>query len=262
MKQFAVIIAVLPALAFCEVAQAQFTAGTVASYAGNSFSTGGVTYTFPTNDYAFSGVGVAPIDASAVHLAPDPNGTNTILIACPGWNLNQPDESVAIDIYFQVTGANVQGGWQHSAVATEDGSVSESTTVEANPPAVSISFRTATNGVDMPPAVWFADVPQNVAVHISLSSGQAGTASLASYGTHFGLRGPQLNGIKLAKTNSVEITLVVPAGQSCTLRWSPDLLNWLALAVFTNATGADMPTNYLDPISSSLSEKFYRLSLP
>ena len=46
MKEVAAALALLPALAWS--AHAQFTAGTVASYAGQSFTTGGVTYSFPT----------------------------------------------------------------------------------------------------------------------------------------------------------------------------------------------------------------------
>ena len=65
------------ALASTKASLAQFTAGTVASYAAGCFTTGGVTYWFPTNDYAFSGMSVAPIPASAVYLAPDPRGANT-----------------------------------------------------------------------------------------------------------------------------------------------------------------------------------------
>jgi len=40
------IITMLAALALAWAAHAQFTAGTVASYAGQTFSTGGVTYQF------------------------------------------------------------------------------------------------------------------------------------------------------------------------------------------------------------------------
>ena len=40
---------------------------------------------------------------------------------------------------------------------------------------------------------------------------------------------PQLNSITLARTNTVQISFVIPAGQSCTLHSSPDLLNWPAL---------------------------------
>ena len=135
------------AVAFTSGAFAQFTTGTVASCAGGSFSTGGVTYWFPTNDYAFSGTGVAPIPAGTVYLAPDPSGANTILISCADWTLPMPNQSISMDIYFQVTAADIQGGWQHSAAVTGDGSVSESTTVESTPPAISTSFQTATSGV-------------------------------------------------------------------------------------------------------------------
>jgi hypothetical protein len=262
MRRFTAIPVLLAASTLTQIADAQFTAGTVASYAGKTLITGGVTYTFPTNDYAFSGTGVTPIPASATHLLPDSNGANTILISCTTWNLDQPGESIGTDIYFQVTGANVQGGWQHSAVATGDGSVSESTTVEANPPAVSTSFQTAATGVDMPLPVWFADAPQNVVVHISLSSGRAGTASLKSYGTHFGLRAPQLSGIALTRTNTVQISFVVPAGQTCTLHSSPDLFTWSALAAFTNTSGADMLKNYFDAVSVNPAQRFYPLSQP
>jgi hypothetical protein len=258
----AAVSALIPALAFCEVAQAQFTAGTVASYAGQGFTTGGVTYSFPTNDYSFAGIGVTPIAASTINLRPDPNGPNTILISCNNWNLGLPDESVSINIYFQVTGADVQGGWQHSTVATGDGSVSESTTVQVNPPAVSTSFQTANSGTDLGQEAWFAEAPQNVVVHITLSSGLNGTASLKSYGTHFGLQWPQLSGITLPATNKVQISFVVPVGQSCTLHSSPDLSNWSALGMFTNTSGTDKLTYYFDPISSSPLQKFYQLSLP
>jgi hypothetical protein len=258
MKELA---AALALLALVWSTHAQFTAGTVASYAGQSFTTGGVTYSFPTNDYTFAGIGVAPIPASAVNLRPDPNGANTILISCTNWNLTQPNVSLDMDIYFQVTGADIQGGWQHSAVVTGDGSVSESTIVQTTPRAVSTSFQTAAGGVDLPPAVWFADSPQDAVVHISLSSGQNGTASLRSYGTHFGLQFPSLS-IAPKKPNSVQLGFVVPAGQACTLHASTNLFDWAALATVTNPGSTGILTNYPDPIGSAPSRRFYRVSLP
>ncbi|HVM47337.1 MAG TPA: hypothetical protein VMU04_04880 [Candidatus Acidoferrum sp.] len=233
----------------------------MASYAGGSFSTGGVTYSFPTNDYAFSGTGVAPIPAGAVYLAPDPSGTNTILISCADWTLPAPNQSISMDIYFQATDADIQGGWQHSAAVTGDGSVSESTTVESTPPAVSTSFQTATNGVDPGQAAWFPDQPQNVTVHISLSSGNNGTASLRSYGTHFGLQFPTLN-IAFKKPNNVQVSFVVAAGQTCTLQSAPDLLAWSDLFSLTNTNSTGVATNYLASIGSAPAQKFFRLRLP
>jgi hypothetical protein len=257
------VIARLAALWFTKPAHAQFAAGTVASYAGQSFTTGGVTYTFPTNDYDFTGTNVELIPASAINLRPDPNGANTILISCTNWDLTQPNENVSLNIYFQVTNADVQGGWQHYAAVSGDGSVSESTVVEASPPAVSISFQTATNGVDQPPRVWFADVPQNVVATISLSSGQNGTVSLKSYGTHFGLQFPQLS-LALKGQDTVQLNFAAPAGLTLTLESSTNLsaLNWPTLATFLNTNSADMPTNYFDAIGSNKPHQFYRLSLP
>ncbi len=196
-------------------------------------------------------------------MRPDPNGANTILFACTNWSLDQPNESLSMDIYFQVTNADVQGGWQHYAAVSGDGSVSESTIVAASPPAISTSFQTATNGVDQPPRVWFADVPQNVTVTISLSSGQNGTASLRSYGTHFGLQFPQLS-LALKGQGAVQLNFVAPAGLTTTLQSSSDLSapNWPVLATFLNTNSADMPINFLDAIGSNAPQKFYRLSLP
>jgi hypothetical protein len=161
-------------------------AGTVASYAGTSCTTGGVVYTFPEDDYSFSGSGIEPIPASAVRILMDPNGPRTLLFASPKWSLNKPHQSFSIDIKFQVTGATITGGWQHNAEVTGDGKVSESTTVEGNPRAVSYSFRTASDGVDRAPAARFPDGTQDAVVNISASTGENGSAYLRSYGTHFG----------------------------------------------------------------------------
>jgi hypothetical protein len=161
-------------------------AGTVASYAGTSCTTGGVVYTFPEDDYSFSGSGIEPIPASAVRILMDPNGPRTLLFASPKWSLHKPHQSFSIDIKFQVTGATITGGWQHNAEVTGDGKVSESTTVEGNPRAVSYSFRTASDGVDRAPAARFPDGTQDAVVNISASTGEDGSAYLRSYGTHFG----------------------------------------------------------------------------
>ncbi|MDE3066254.1 MAG: hypothetical protein KGJ60_01755 [Verrucomicrobiota bacterium] len=88
------IITVLAALALAWAVHAQCTAGTVASYAGQTFSAGGVTYTFPTNDYVFSGTNVPPIPASAMTMRPDSSGANTILFGCTNWSLDLPNESL------------------------------------------------------------------------------------------------------------------------------------------------------------------------
>lgn len=189
MRKFAVVMVwFLVVLSRDADAEASFRPGTVASYAGKTIVTGGVTYSFPSDDYSFSGSGLEPIEAGSVIMRPDPQGPNTILFSCPYWVLNRPYQKFSIDIKFQVTGANVTGGWQHGAVATGDGRVEESTNVEVSPPAVSSSFQTATNGVDLTRSQFFDSGPHNCIVHIDLSTGQRGTANLRSYGTHFGHR--------------------------------------------------------------------------
>ena len=182
-------ITLLFALAIANTLRAEVPpchAGTVASYAGTSCTTGGVVYTFPQDDYTFAGSGVDPIPASAVRILMDPQGPRTLLIGSPRWFLNKPHQSFSINIKFQVTGATITGGWQHNAEVTGDGKVSESTTVDGNPKAVSYSFRTASDGVDRAPAAHFPDGTQNVVVNISASTGDNGTAYLRTYGTHFG----------------------------------------------------------------------------
>jgi hypothetical protein len=245
----------------CEGCSGSICPGSLGSYAGNFFTTGGVTYSFPTNDYAFSGTGVAAILAGSVILAPDPSGANTILISCTNWTLPAPNESITMDIYFQVTNADIQGRWQHSAVVTGDGSVSETTTVESTPPAVSTSFQAGTNGVDLGLAAWFPDGPQNVVVQISLSSGQQGPASLKSYGTHFGLEFPTL-GVAFEKPASVRVSFAAAAGETCALQASTNLVEWSDLFTLTNTNSTSLLTNYLAPIGSAASQEFFRLGLP
>ena len=194
-------------------------------------------------------------------MLPDPNGVNTILFSCTNWNLAAPNESISINVYCQVAGANTQGGWQHSAIVTGDGSVSESTAVESTPPAVSTSFQTATNGVDLPPAVWFPYGVVNVVVSFNLSSGTHGTASLKSYGTHFGLHQPQLS-IKLNGDRTAQIGFSAPAGLHVTLQSSPDLSTWLPLATILNTNSIDVMTIYFDPLNPNQQQKYYRLELP
>jgi hypothetical protein len=190
MKNFTALVVLLLAFSAAGIMRAQepFRAGTVGDLAGKSFVFGGVTYTFPEDDYSFSGSGVTPIPASAVAIRVDPSGPDTLLISCPFWALNQPGQSISIDIRFQVTGANVQESEQYRASATGDARISENITVEGNPPAISTSFRTATGGVNLPPPAWFAEGPHDVVVHISLLTGQKGTAVLRSYRMRFAHR--------------------------------------------------------------------------
>jgi hypothetical protein len=190
MKNFKTLVVLLLAFAAAGTMRAQepFQAGTVAGFAGKSFVFGGVTYTFPEDDYSFSGSGVTSVPASAVAIRVDPSGPDTLLISSPFWALNQPGQSISIDIRFQVTGANVQESEQYRASATGDARISQSITVEGNPPTVSTSFRTATDGVNLPPPAWFAEGPHDVVVHISLVSGQKGTAVLRSYRMRFAHR--------------------------------------------------------------------------
>ncbi|HUI40547.1 MAG TPA: hypothetical protein VL523_01115 [Terriglobia bacterium] len=188
MRRFAavMILFAIPECAETVRAQAVCHAGTVASYAGTSCVKGDVTYTFPTDDYTFSGSGIAPIPASAVLIRMDPNGPYTLLFSSPDWALSKPHQSFSIDIKFQVSGATVTAGWQHGAETTEDAKVSESTTVQGNPAAVSSSFRTASDGADRAAPASFPGGAHDVVVNISASTGERGTASLRSYGTHFG----------------------------------------------------------------------------
>ena len=183
MKDFKVLAILLLASAAVGTtcAQDSFQAGTVADLAGKTFAFEGVNYTFPQDDYSFSGSGVPPLPASAVAIRVDPSDPKSLLISCPFWALNQPGQSISIDIRFQVTGANVQESEQYHASATGDAQISQSLTVAGNPPAVSASFRTAANGVNLPPAAWFSEGPHDVVVHISLLAGQKGTAVLRSY---------------------------------------------------------------------------------
>ena len=183
MKNLTALAILLLASAAAGITQAQepFQAGTVADLAGKTFIFEGVTYTF-------SGSGVTSVPATAVAVRVDPSDPKTLLISCPFWALNQPGQSVNIDIRFQVTGANVQEGEQYHASATADAQISQSLTVGGNPPAVSASFRTATDGVNLPPPAWFAEGSHDVVVHISLSAGQKGTAVLRSYRMRFAHR--------------------------------------------------------------------------
>jgi hypothetical protein len=183
-----VIVLLAAAAAGTTPAQESFQAGTVASLAGKSFAFEGVTYAFPEDNYSFTGAGVPPLPASAVAIRVDPSDPKTLLISCPFWALNQPGQSISIDLRFQVTGANVQESEQYHASATGDAQISQSLTVAGNPPAVSTSFRTATNGVNLPPAAWFSEGSHDVVVHISLLAGQKGTAVLRSYRMRFAHR--------------------------------------------------------------------------
>ena len=190
MKNFTALAILLLALAAAGTTRAQepFKTGTLADLAGKSFEFGGVIYTFPEDDYSFSGSGVTPIPASAVAIRVDPSDPRTLQISCPFWALNQPGQSISIDIRFQVTDANVQEGEQYHASATGDAQISESIAVAGKPPAVSTSFRTATSGVNLPPPAWFAEGPHDVVIHISLLAGQQGTAVLRSYRMRFAHR--------------------------------------------------------------------------
>jgi hypothetical protein len=190
MKHFTTLVLLLLVSAFAGSTSAQepFKAGTIADLAGKSFEFGGVIYTFPEDDYSFSGSGVTPIPASAVAIRVDPSDARTLQISCPFWALNQPGQSISIDIRFQVRDANVQEGEQYHASATGDAQISQSLTIAGNPPAVSTSFRTAAGGVNMPPPAWFAEGPHDVVVHISLLAGQNGTAVLRSYRMRFAHR--------------------------------------------------------------------------
>lgn len=169
-------------------AQEAFQAGTVADLAGKVFTFEDVTYTFPQDNYTFSGSGVPALPPSAVAIRVDPGDPKSLLISCPFWALNQPGQSISIDIRFRVNGANVGEGEQYHASATGDARISQSLTVAGNPPAVSSSFRTATDGVNLPPPAWFPEGPHDVVVHISLQAGQTGTAVLRSYRMRFAHR--------------------------------------------------------------------------
>jgi hypothetical protein len=169
-------------------AQEPFQAGTVADLSGKSYIFDNVTFTFPADNYSFSGSGVPPLPSNAVAIRMDPSDPKSLLVSCPFWALNQPGQSITIDIRFQVKGANVVESEQHHASATGDAQVSQSLTVSGNPPAVSTSFRTASGGVNLPAPAWFSEGPHDVVVHISLSAGQKGTAVLRSYRMRFANR--------------------------------------------------------------------------
>jgi hypothetical protein len=165
-----------------------FRAGTAAALAGRSVVINGCRYTFPEDNFKFTGTHLAPISAYSLSVRLDPSDGEGLLVSSPFWALNQPNQTADIELRFTVNGANWVETEQMHASASEDARVEESLTIGGGPAANARSFRTATGGSNLPPAIWFDLAPQSVVVRIHLESGQHGTAVLRAYRLRFAVK--------------------------------------------------------------------------